>query len=121
MITGKVSKSPRKAYFNMPGKSLSSNLGGSTIDGTGIDVDDGEGSTLGLYRLVSMMRTKSNNAFTSSIDFSISKFIPKWAKYFSKGSLIEATTCTQNTEFRSKNKDVQVLNSYRYSKWLCGS
>ena len=45
MITGKVSDSPRKAYFNVSGKGLSSNLGGSMIDGTGTDVDNGEGST----------------------------------------------------------------------------
>jgi len=85
MITGNVSNSPRKAYFNVSGKGLSSNLGGSTIDGTGTDVDNGEGSTLGLYRLVSMMATESNNAFTSSIDSSISKFISEWAKHFSRG------------------------------------
>ena len=55
MITGKVSDSPRKAYFNVSGKGLSSNLRGSTINGTGTYVDNGEGSTLGLHRLVSMM------------------------------------------------------------------
>ena len=86
MIIGKVSDLPRKAYFNVSGKGLSSNLGGSMIDGTETDVDSGESSTLGLHRLVSMMGTESNIAFTSSIDSSISKFIPKWAKYFSKGS-----------------------------------
>ena len=86
MITGKVFESTTKAYFNMSGRSLRSNLGGSIIDGTGIDVGNGKDSTLGLHRLVSMMGTESNSALTSSIDSSMSKFIPKWAKHFSKGS-----------------------------------
>ena len=49
MITGKVPESPRKAYFNVSGKGLGPNLGGSMIDGTGIDVDTGKGSTLGFH------------------------------------------------------------------------
>jgi len=61
-------------------------LGGSMIDGTGMDVGNGKGSTLGLHRLVSMMETESNYVLTSSIESSMSKFIPKWAKHFSKGS-----------------------------------
>ena len=64
MITGMVSDSPRKAYFNVSGKGLSFNLGSSMIDGTGIDVDNGKDSTLGLHRLVSMIGTESNNALT---------------------------------------------------------
>jgi len=70
MITGKVSDSLKKAYINVPGKGLSSNLGGSTIHGIGTDVDNGKDSTLGLHRLVSMMGTESNNVLTSSIDSS---------------------------------------------------
>ena len=35
--------------------------------------------------------------------------------------MIEALPAHKIQNFRSKNKDVQVLNSYRYSKWLCGS
>ena len=49
MFTGKASESPRKAYFNVSGKGLSSNLGGSMIDRTRIDVDIGKGSTLGFH------------------------------------------------------------------------
>jgi len=49
MITGKVSDSPKKAYFNVSGKGLSSDLGGSMIDETGKDVGNGRGSTLGLH------------------------------------------------------------------------
>ena len=45
MIIGKVSDSPRKANFNVSGKGLSSNLGGSMIDGIRTNVDTGEGST----------------------------------------------------------------------------
>jgi len=56
------------------------------IDGTGTDVDIGKGSTLGFYRLVFIMGTESNNALTTFIDLTMSKFIPKWAKHFSKGS-----------------------------------
>ena len=55
------------------------------IDEKRTDVGNGEGFTLGLHRLVSMMETKSNNALTSSIYSSMSKFIPKWAKYFLRG------------------------------------
>ncbi|KAJ0918234.1 hypothetical protein HanRHA438_Chr05g0215421 [Helianthus annuus] len=33
IMTGRVSLSPRKAYFKRPSKSLSSNLGGSSNDG----------------------------------------------------------------------------------------
>ena len=47
MDTGKVFESPRKAYFNVSGRGLSSNFGGSMIDGVRIDVDVGKGSTLG--------------------------------------------------------------------------
>ena len=53
MITAKVSKSPRKAYFNVFGKGLSSNLGGLMIDGTGTNVDNGKGSMLGLHSKIS--------------------------------------------------------------------
>jgi len=45
----KILESPRKAYFNVSGKSLSSNLRGSMIDGIGIDVDTGKGSTLDFH------------------------------------------------------------------------
>ena len=77
MITGKVSESPRKAYFNVSSRGLSFNLGDLMIDGTGTYIDIGKGSTLGFHRLVFMMETKSNNALTYSIDSSMSKFIPK--------------------------------------------
>jgi len=59
------------------GKNLRSNLGGLMIDGTGMDAGNGKGSIMGLYRLGFMMGTESNNALTSSIDSSMSKFIPK--------------------------------------------
>ena len=86
MNTGKVFESPRKAYFNMSDRGLSSNLRSSMIDETGKDVDIGKGSTLGFYRLVFMMGTKFNNVLTSSIDSYMSKFTPKWAKHFSEES-----------------------------------
>jgi len=86
MIIGKVPESPRKAYFNVSGKDLNSNLGDSTINEIGTDIDNGKVSILGLHMLVFMTGTEPNNALTSSIDSSMSKFIPKWAKHFSKVS-----------------------------------
>ena len=56
------------------------------IDGTETDVDTGKGSTLGFHCSVYMIGIKSNNALTSLKDSSMSKFYPKWAKHFSKGS-----------------------------------
>jgi len=56
------------------------------IDGTGMDVGNGKASTLSLHKLVSIIRTEINNALTSSVDSSMSKFIQKWAKHLSKGS-----------------------------------
>ena len=44
MFKGKVSESPKKAYFNVSGRGLSSNLGGSMINGTGTDIDNGKGA-----------------------------------------------------------------------------
>jgi len=56
---------------------LSSNLGGSMIDGTVIDVDTDKGPTLGFHGLLSMIGAEFNNAFTSFVDSSMSKFYPK--------------------------------------------
>ena len=56
------------------------------IDGTGIDVDTGKGSALGFHGVAYMSGIESNNALTTSIDSSMSKFCPKRAKHFSKGS-----------------------------------
>ena len=38
-----------------------------------------------------------------------------------RSSLIDVQSAQKIQNFRFRNKDVQVLNSYRYSKWLCGS
>ena len=55
------------------------------IDGTGTNIDIGKGSNLGFHKLMFMVGTESNNALTSSINSSMLKFIPKWAKRFSMG------------------------------------